>query len=367
MHPSRRVMGGAILGGDPVLINTTEMARVRASRLISAAAVALLLVGCARPFPVGPGNLLAIRRADQPLKTGDPGYRTTLQIHWLGSASHLIQLGDLAVLTDPFFSHHNLLTVALGKIASNPAAVQAALEERPVPDVVFVGHSHYDHLLDVAQTLKGLSSDPPPIYGSRTTRNILCGFGNDVAQQWRQAVADSEWHNVDGVPGLEYRAILAEHAPQLPCVFLYPGEVTTCLGEPPDRACEFKVGPTYAYLFRLSNREVTYTVYFTGAASPFPRGLPDKSVSPIDAAILCVPGWKHVTGYPDGFIRRLEPRNIVLSHYNNFFQTDPTKRQLVPTADLHGFLSRAQEAAGYDGFVAILVPDVGTVVAIRKP
>ncbi len=162
--------------------------------------------GCASPFPTSRG--LTINR---PQTADSPGFRTTLQIKWLGTASYSIQLGNVVLLTDPFFTRHSMLKVGLGTIASDPATVLETIEGLPIPQAVFVGHSHYDHMLDLAGSLRQPGWCEVPVYGSETTRNILFGYDRCLAKKnWQPVQKDGDWHTV--APGLAYQAVPAEHA-----------------------------------------------------------------------------------------------------------------------------------------------------------
>ncbi len=313
---------------------------------------------------------MTLTKSLRPLTRSNAAYDSTLQLHWFGTSCHLLQLGDVTLLTDPFFTVHSALTVGFGSIQSDPAQVEAHLGDRRAVRAIFVGHSHYDHMLDLAATLERPGWQDVPVFGSMTTRNLLHGYGKSVAAHWRPACTSGRWQDVGRDGRLAYQAIESKHAPQLPGVFLYGGKVEEPLEKPPHHAGEFKVGQTYAYLFRLSdptgNEKLTHTVYFSGAAASPPFGFPGKSATPVDVAILCVPGWRHVSDYPECIIAHLRPRHIVLSHFDNFLEPRRDKRTVVPTADLDVFLRKVQAITRYARFESIVVPDVGAVLQFRK-
>ncbi len=358
--------------GIPVGLATMICMRPVNARILPLVAL-LVLVGCAGPFPTSRGFTI---RAE--LGPDHPGYWTTLQVRWLGTASYLIQLGDVAVLTDPFFTYHSLLKVGLGTIESDAELVHRKIRPLPTADAIFIGHSHYDHVLGVPNTLKHDGWQKVPVYGSQTTKHILCGYGENLAcVNYKPTVADGAWQPV--AEGLEYKAIIAEHAPHvrnaLFTLNIFPGRLERCLEHRPTRAAEFPVGETYAYVFRLSNHHAAirqdqqreFVIYFAGAATSVSAGIPDESVRAVDVAILCVPGWENVDGYPDKFIERLSPRNILLSHYDDFFQEWSCIRQVVPLANFEGFLERAKRSTHYLGFERIVAPDVDELLHFRKP
>lgn len=276
---------------------------------------------------------------------------------------HLIQLGDVAVLTDPYFSHFRSTQVAFGKIESDSVAVHRWTHHLPKPSAIFIGHAHYDHLMDLAETLHQKNWHGTPIYASSTAANIVAGYGEQIERDMYQPVIQPGWTDVDE-PRLSYRAFSAQHASHLPGVHLFSGSVDAPRAEPPTRAKDFRVGQTYTYLLRLRGAQQSeFTVFIAGAATDADCGVPDLPEG-VDVAILCVPGWKNVSGYPEKVIRRLRPRVIFLSHLDNFLQDGWRKRELVPTADLPGFLERARGVCDYSRFERIVIADVGATLRI---
>jgi L-ascorbate metabolism protein UlaG (beta-lactamase superfamily) len=319
---------------------------------------------CATRAPVIHGMTLVLAKADPSLATNEPAYKTTLQVHWLGTACYLFQLGDKAIFTDPFLTHQSLARVLLGRsITSDPVTASNKLANLCIPQAMFVSHSHYDHLLDAAECLKQPGWSGVPVYGSVSTRNVLSGYGDQFTNLWRIMATNTSWQTV--VDGIRYKAIPATHGRQVPLLpLIYAGKVANRLPRSP-RASDFKVGEDYALLFELSNAEVAYTIYFVGAAHHDQEGLPDESVKSVDVAVICVPTWKLSTGYPSNIIYRLQPRHIIASHYDNFFQVNNKPTEVVALADLNGFLFRSQQSSDYYRFKDILLPSVGSVLLFK--
>ena len=215
------------------------------ARLLTFCLLAVLCTSCASRSPVAPGMVMHFSPRLPSNRAADTN---ALQVQWLGTACYLLQLGDQAILTDPFYSHQSLGRVALGGLKSNPHIVSNALASVPVPKAIFIGHSHYDHLLDAAQSLSQPGWEAVSIYGSETTRNILHGYGPSFTNNWRMVATDSQWHTVS--PGIRYQAVLATHGRQLPLLpLLYRGEVKAPRAKQPRSAFAFRVGECYALLF----------------------------------------------------------------------------------------------------------------------
>jgi hypothetical protein len=102
----------------------------------TAAGLVVLLATCVGPprMPALDGAVIEIRRSDQALPAGARGPSNELQLYWFGSACHLIRLGEVSVLTDPFVTN-NLEAFGL---VSDPARVAATLGRIEPPDDVVV-------------------------------------------------------------------------------------------------------------------------------------------------------------------------------------------------------------------------------------
>jgi L-ascorbate metabolism protein UlaG (beta-lactamase superfamily) len=324
-----------------------------------------VLGGCAGRSPVVSGMAMQFTRAQTPLTARDPHYQTTLQIRWLGTECYSLQMGDKAIFTDPFLTHHSLAHVELGRsLHSDPERVRRALADVAVPQAIFVSHSHYDHLLDAVECLKQPGWGKVPIYGGPSAGNLLAGYGDRFTNTWRSVVDNSGWQTV--TDGIRYKAVAAEHGRQVACLpLLYAGKVNTPYRAPPRHASDFRVGETYAFVFELSNAGVTNTIYFIGAPHREGVGYPDDSLKSVDVAILCVPTWKLSKGYPMGIVRRLKARHIIASHYDNFLQVNDKPTEVVPLADMDGFLLRTQQSVNYPEFESITVSSVDSVLRIQ--
>lgn len=352
------------------------------------------LSGCSKAIPVISGNLLTISKSAVPLQKEHIDQESDdflLSVRWFGTANYSILLGDMGILTDPFVSYQSLFRVIFGGyITSDPRLVKSSYGGLKPANAIFIGHSHYDHMLDTVEALKLSGWNSVPVYGSKTTKNILAGYkrestsSNQVEGRWSEnwrATQTLEWievYPIEGKPceGSEsspslricYKAFQAEHAPHLPPNFKYfSGKVTKPLKEPPHRADQFKEGKTYVYLFRLvqkrGNKEVSYIVGIIGAATNMEDDLKGASED-VDILILCVPGWQYKKDYPGKLMEAFRPRVIILSHFDDFFEPDRQKRPIkfVQSAGFYEFLHKLQAYTKYDRFEKVLVPDVGTTM-----
>jgi len=377
--------------------------------------IVLLISGCYSaldPIPVRKGNLITIQKSEPLSNTNEP----TLTIHWFGTSSYDIRLGSVAVLTDPFVSYKELLKLISFDRSKNPMSsdpIQVGSKygnlKKP-PRAIFIGHSHYDHMMDTVAALKLKDWRNVPVYGSQTTKHILAGYpkgsphipdglcmggeGGERAYNWsenwclsvRSKYHEKEYDWIVIEPDLlSYQSFKATHAHQFAGLTLWNKKLNKDLDKLPTITHDFQVGKTYIHIFELKapDREgyVSYKVAIVGAATGLDEfGLANKlkayaSKNDLDVLILCVPGWENIKDkkYPGNLLKILKPRVIILTHYDNFFNEDREKdpTRLVPSAKFNEFLNKLQKdidgISGYDEFESILIPGVGTTLYLNKP
>ncbi|MCP5546888.1 MAG: MBL fold metallo-hydrolase [Akkermansiaceae bacterium] len=354
---------------------------MRFVRIPFALLTALFLASCAAPrMPAVDGAEIQIKRSDR------SGGAEDLELWWFGSGCHLLKLGGLTVLTDPFVTNGaNLLFPK-----SDPAKVAATFGRMSPPDVVVVNHGHVDHLLDTYPAMTSPGWETVPLWGGRTTCNILAGWKDpDISGRCHEIPADGgriyQKQTSDGSIGIT--AYRTKHGPHLDCGFVaFSGNVDQPRHSPPAWQGDYKSGETYNFLITLKRGGTTYRVfYLAGIAGldEMPGCLPPAG-TPIDVAILCTPGHEFVDDYPAAHLKRLRPRHIVLGHFNNFLknatdeQTSYAGIDFAKTDDMSREVQRffTTNAAAYPEFEAMHIPSVTVmdgkdrarnVVRIGKP
>jgi hypothetical protein len=189
-------------------------------------------------------------------------------------------------------------------------------------------------------------------------KNTLAGDGSlnqaDIIAVESKAGTDQQpgtW--VSAGPRLRFMALLSEHAPIIAHLKFFEGTYSAPLQALPTRAFGWREGQTLAYLIDFLSADgqaVDFRVHYQDAASTPPLGFPPAFAQPqdqrrVDLAILCMPGFDQVANYPEGIMKRLNPRNVVIIHWEDFFARLPEEGKdlrTVPTEDAQGFLARLQ-------------------------
>lgn len=323
--------------------------------LLVIAAIGCLLVSC-RPPSVGgpvPSPRMIVCVSESCAQPGD------VEITYLGVAGFMIRSGDKVLLTAPHYSNPTMGRVgAAATIRPNtrlidslfPAAARNA-------SAILVGHGHYDHLLDVPYIGANLAKGAK-IYGGPSVRNML--WGEKAIRQQLVAIdtldaatdrAPGKWHmSSDG--GFRFMAIRSSHAPAYLAFFDWirmdwaKGQVPDTLPALPRRAKDWKLGEPYAYLIEvLGDRgKPRFRIYYQDTASDAPLGSPPADS--VDLAILTVASAQNARPRaPDQLLEALNPKFVIASHWEHFFQDQTKKIRRNPTSKFKQFEASMRNSA----------------------
>jgi L-ascorbate metabolism protein UlaG (beta-lactamase superfamily) len=350
--------------------------RFRIVTLGSALSVGLvvLLATCrqAPKMPAADGAVIEIRRSDGAVAKSDSSYEKTLQIYWFGTACHLIQLGNISVLTDPFVTND----FKLAGMKSSPPRVAETLGRIHPPDLILVNHSHHDHVLDAftAMSQSTWRKQKVPLFGGTSCKNLLAG--------WRDAEVDARVHAIPDAGGrlslspalenghqIKVTAFRSKHSPHLKCGFtLANGIIKRPRKSVPRSFLNFQAGEVFNFLIELKSPSASFNIFILGAPFDLEK-LPDslsEAGTRIDVAIILAPTADNVPGYPEDHLNRLRPKHVILSHFNTFMREDPDAQLAILGKDNIQMpkLSRdvqstfVRNAASYPEFEKVYIPAI---------
>lgn len=329
-----------------------------AVRLIGFVTVCLPLAACGSTTWIRAGYVAQFRRADAALAPDHPDFKRTVQIQWLGVAGYLISLDGNAVLLAPFYSKQSLLKVGLGSLDVRTDLIDRRLPPVGEVEAILVGHAHYDHLLDVPY-IATKHATKATIYGSRTTVNILAGFG--LPESRRVEAARNAWTYTSS-RRIRFAAFPSEHAPHVGRILhFWSGEVKEPLTSPPRYAREFQEGLPLSYLIEFLDPDgnPTFTIFFQDSSSTGGVGAPSLSHRSPDVAILCVPSWRNVDDYPRRILSQLRPKHVLLGHFDDFFQDPEEEMEFLFHDETEAFVAEAQRVLDEFQIPAVLhVPSI---------
>ncbi len=262
--------------------------------------------------------------------------QTGVSVQYLGTGGYVISYRGQTILTAPFFSNPSIDEVLFQNIATDTSIVDSYFPKNIKPDAMLVGHAHYDHLLDIPYISKKYIPGTK-IYGSMTTKNILSVeldsskiiVLNKFATSKKNMGKWIEINPQNKKGYFRFMAIKSGHAahvglPQFNFT-LFEGKIKSPLKTLPENADGWKEGQTFSFLIDFINEDGTidFRIFYQDAASQAPQGIPPAFFidgnKRIDLAILCVPGYKQVINYPEAFVKALNPKIIILGHWEDFF------------------------------------------------
>jgi L-ascorbate metabolism protein UlaG (beta-lactamase superfamily) len=254
--------------------------------------------------------------------------RQPLTMTYLGVAGWQIECAGKTILVDPYFSR----PVLDGAISSDPEAVAAHAPKKA--DLILVGHSHVDHLLDTPAVALASGAQ---VMGSASTIAVASARG--VASDHLITVRGGEDYQFDGfsvrvIPSL-HSALDHKHAtPQ--------GQPITVI--PPVRFEDFQDGGTFDYLVRVGGHEI----FVSSTASFIEREL--VGLHP-DVAIIATGLRQEIHDYTCRLMRLLnQPATVFATHFDDW-KGPPVDEPL--SDDLAAFI---REANGCSPRSHVIVP-----------
>ncbi len=320
-----------------------------------------------------------------------PDYDRAIQVRYLGVAGYQFRRGDYAVMTAPLYTNPHFVRVGLWFIRPDTALIDWVHPHPPELQVpaILVGHAHYDHLLDVPYIARKYHPEAR-IYGSPSVASLALAAEPSLALgPGRSGLrrSHSESHGEagpslggatasPGSPGrvialddqvarnrrpgtwfyaadstIRFMAIASGHGPHALGVHLMRGSVKPGLRRVPLSAWRWREGETLAYLidFLGPDRSVDFRIYYQDATSPdstgFPPLFPPQDRHPIDLAVLCVGSAQQLREYPTNICTELQPRNIMLGHWENFFRSPVRPAKRLRFIHINRFITEVEAAS----------------------
>lgn len=262
-----------------------------------------------------------------------PSDSAALQLTWTGVAGVRLEVDDgegrRTLLIDPYLTRHSIPEF-VEPIDSDDAALERAF---PAADVIFVAHSHHDHLGDVPSIAIRTGA---VVYGSRTTCALARAMGVPDAQLVE--IRDGQRFQVGP---FDVEVIEHEHGHSALGV-PFAGEVHhRKMGRP--WLWEMKMGGAFAFVVRAAGR----TIYHQSTA-----GLTDSQLRRLDGlqpdlACICLALRQNTRKFEERLFAALQPARVMPIHHDDFFgKCLADEVPLLPGVDVAGFSRKVAEIVG---------------------
>lgn len=294
------------------------------------------LAGCGHIVPAeftGTGKPFDFARHDCP--PNHDANNDKVEVRTLGSGGALIRWRGQSLLLGASYSNPGLLRAYFWRGRADDAAIKHALDDVKNIRAVFAGHSHYDHIGDLPAVAARFPN--ATIYLNLSGANIVAGELLRVRQ-----IESGDTIRVGDA--FRVRTMESGHAPQLcpwnhfPCTYA-PRGVETMRTAPMrrQRLRTMRGGDTLAFDIELLDErgETRFRIYYNDSSASSPLG---QTAGPFDLAILTMAQWRWVGDYPRDLLLALQPRHVLVSHWDYFFRPATENSKFVPRLDADGFL-----------------------------
>lgn len=242
-----------------------------------------------------------------------------LELTWFGTAGFRIAYQGTVIWIDPYVTRMSMSSVALRRVVpSSPAAIARYIDRA---DAVLVGHTHFDHALDVPAIAK---THGCKVYGSTSLRNLMALHG--LAEQTVVVEPKRDYE----VGPFKFHFVPSVHSKlQLGLAIPFSGELT----------CEHVDGLTaQAYhcgqVWGIGIEVAGVRFYHQGSADLLEDEIVDRN---IDVFLCGISGRRFTPRYAERILRALSPAVVIPTHYDDFFRPLDASTRFSFNVNLTGF------------------------------
>lgn len=249
-----------------------------------------------------------------------------LSLTWFGTAGFRLAYQGTVLWIDPYVTRLSLGALVRRKVV--PASDAAVERWVDAADAVLVGHTHFDHALDVPAIAKRHGCK---VYGSRSLQHLMGLHG--LADQAVVAAPHVDHH----VGPFRFHFVPSLHSKlQLGLGIPYSGELT-CDHVDHLTPQAYKCGQVWAILIEVAG----VRLYHQGSCDLVEDEIRDQDV---DVLLAGISGRRFTKDYFSRIIRAVKPQLIVPTHYDNFFVPLGEPSKFSFNVNLTGFADEVRAA-----------------------
>jgi L-ascorbate metabolism protein UlaG (beta-lactamase superfamily) len=250
-----------------------------------------------------------------------------LELTWFGTAGYRLAYQGCVIWIDPYVTRLSKRAFALRRtVPSDDAAVARYIDRA---DAILVGHTHFDHALDVPAITRRWGCT---VYGSASLNNLmglygLADYAVVVEPKRSYEVGPFRFHFV---PSVHSKLQLGLGIP-------FSGELTC------DHVDElipqaYKCGQVWGLAIEVAGMRI----YHQGSADLLEDEIIDRGV---DMFLCGISGRRFTPRYIERAINALAPKLVVASHYDDFFRPLDEPQEFSFNVNLTGFADEAHAAS----------------------
>lgn len=255
-----------------------------------------------------------------------------MRLEWLGTAGFRLEAEGEILLVDPYLSRLSIGQCLIGAVKPDKDLLK---QHFPKARAILVGHSHFDHALDVPFIAAHTGAQ---VYGARSTVNFCLASGLSASQvtEIRPGMFfENGPFRVQVIGGEHGKLIRGKTVP-------YAGDIESCESVP-TTVTGFKCG------------QVNWFHVQAGGQSFMHHGSAELSTDTptftVDNLLTCVAGWHYAEALHTRLLRHFNPGRIFICHYDNFFKPIQQGDIPLPLVKLphfvDGFLQEDKDAKVY--------------------
>ena len=267
-----------------------------------------------------------------------------LELTWLGTAGFRLAYEGTVIWIDPYVTRLRFVDLLYRRVIAPDAAAIAKWIDRA--DAVLVGHTHFDHAMDVPAISHATGAR---VYGSSSLEHLmgLHGLADRaviVAPHADYEVGPFRFHFVPSVHSKLQLGLRVNYGGELTCEHLD--------GLTPQA---YRCGQVWGICVEVAG----VRIYHQGSADLIEDEIKDRDV---DVFLCGIAGRRFTPRYVERIVRALSPKLVVPTHFDDFFRPlgDP---KMSFNVNLTGF---ADEVHAVSHDLAMGVLEVGERIEYRR-
>lgn len=242
-----------------------------------------------------------------------------LEIQWLGTAGFRLSYQGQHLLIDPYLTRLPLGDLLRRRVVRADPVRLAAL---PDPIAILVGHTHFDHALDVPALAARAGC---PVYGSRSLAHLMA-----LHDQAERAVVVEPHHPYELGP-FTVTFIPSKHAKLAGGLWVPYGGELTCEHVDALTPQAYKCGQVWGLHLAVAG----VTIYHQGSCDLIEDALVHRGV---DVLLCGISGRRFTARYVNRLLRALAPKLVVPHHFDDFFRPLDAPLTMNLNVNLAGFV-----------------------------